>query len=45
MSIETLKPIQSYQVGQHPLVKRLMKGIFDDLPFIQKTYMTITNET
>ena len=32
----TLKPIQSYQVGQHPLVKRLMKGVFNSRPPVKK---------
>jgi hypothetical protein len=32
----TLKPIQSYQVGQHPLVKRLMRGVFNTRPPVQK---------
>lgn len=32
----TLKPIEGYQVGQHPLVKRLMRGVFNTRPPVKK---------
>ena len=31
----TLKPIEGFPVGQHPVVKRLMKGIFNSRPPIK----------
>ena len=32
----TLKPIDGFQVGQHPLVSRLMKGVFNTRPPLPK---------
>ena len=31
----TLKPIEGYKVGQHPIICRLMKGVFNKRPPIQ----------